>query len=294
MRRCIAIVTGSLAACGQAPAPTPAPSSMSVPTQVPAPSHASAKQPEHPAGDLFGEWQVASLQSPLLDASDPALGDPHQVAMLFGVRGIEAASQCMPYLFEHRRVGEQIKIVGKAWPEPVCMRMPLPYEELFGGIVQGATRATQTALGHVRLAGSAGMVTLRRPEDGRMPNPFGNSPAPGSRLLWGHFRVVEVGGVKPSVQEPMDVAVARWWIEARSGCLPFRWKVVRVDVNLTLNADWPDGVCERAQSPAEQALERVMPGVRRFDWIAPYRVRLSGPAGSVTLVRVRAGGQPAV
>lgn len=294
MKRCIAIVTGILAACGQAPAPAPAPTSMSIPSQVPAPSRASPTPPERPAGDLFGEWQVASLQSPRLDASAEAPGDPRQVAVLFGVRGIEAASQCMPYLFEHRRIGERIEIIGKPWPEPVCMRMRLPYEEVFGGLVQDVTHANQAASGDVRLSGPAGTVTLSRPEGGTISNPFGDTPAPGSRLLWGHFRVVEVGGVKPSVQEPMDVAVARWWIEARSGCLPFRWKVVRVDANLTLNADWPDGVCERAQSPAEQALERVMPGVRRFDWIAPYRVRLSGPAGSVTLVRVRAGGQPAV
>lgn len=260
-------------------------------TRLPAPA---ARPSERAAGDLFGEWQVAALQSPLLDAASLELVDVRQVAMLVGVRGIEAASQCMPYLFEHRRIGERIEIVGKPWPEPVCMRMPLPYEEVFGALVQGATRATQAASGDVRLSGRAGMVALRRPDDGATANPFGNTPAPGSRLLWGHFRVVEVGGVKPSPQEPIDVAVARWWIEARSGCLPFRWKVVRVDANLTLNAEWPDSVCERVQSPVEQALERVMPGVRRFDWIAPYRVRLSGRTGSVTLVRVRSGGQPAV
>lgn len=215
--------------------------------------------------------------------------------MLFGVRGIEAASQCMPYLFEHRRIGEQIEVVGKAWPEPVCTRMPLPYEGVFSGIVQGATRATQTASGHVRLAGSAGMVTLRPPDGGTIANPFGNTPAPGPRLLWGHFRVVEVGGIKPTPNEPIDVAVARWWIEARSGCLPFRWGAVRVDASLTLRREQvPGSTCDKGLGAAEQALELVMPGVQRFDWIAPYRVRLSGRTGSVTLVRVRAGGQPAV
>jgi hypothetical protein len=120
--------------------------------------------------------------------------------------------------------------------------------------------------------------------------PFGYSPAPGATLLWGRFRLIEAGGVAPPADQPIDLAVGRFWIEARSGCHPFRWKKLRSDENLTLErAQWPGPVCAKAFSPAEATLDRIMPTVRRWERIGPHRFRFTGPAGSVTLLRVPSG-----
>ena len=266
----------------------------------PAPRDAPPRQPQVPAapdaagaaGDLFGEWQVTSLETPLLSPQERRIGDPGRIALLIGVRGIEASSQCVPYLFEHGRDGERIRITEQHWPEPVCARGLAPYERAFPRVLAGATRIEQTR-SQIRLSGTAGSVTLERPAGGIVANPFGNQPAPGGELLWGHYRVVEIGGVAPPPDVPIDVALGRIWIEARSGCLPFRWRWIRAGSGWEVREDWPDPRCGQGHSEAEQAFERTMRAVRRLDWVAPYRLRLSGPAGSVTLVRVGAGGAPA-
>lgn len=281
MRPYIAIVTASVAACSEAPEPGP--------------SAVSGRQAERPAGDLFGEWQVAALDSPNFDASSPQFGDPRRVAMLIGVRGIEAASQCVPYLFEHRRMGEQrIEVSGIGRPEGGCARGLRPYEEVFAGLVEGVTRIDQPAPGRIRLSGPAGTLQLRRPDGGAVANPFGHTSGFGPALRWGHFRVVEAGGIEPPPERPIDVALGRSWIEARSGCLAFRWAMPRSGPAFALWREQVTGEsCREEGGASELALERAMPAVRSLELIAPYRMRLSGPSGSVTLVRVRAGGQPA-
>jgi hypothetical protein len=277
------IAVALLASCRDSPAPDAT-------TNAHAPAASPAAEPAQPAGDLFGEWQVAALDSARLTAAQAQeLGKIDGIAVLVGARFIEAASQCMPYLFEHRRGEERIEVTAKGWPEPVCARMPLPFEGAFGGIVEQATRVERIPSGDIRLTGAAGTVSLRRPEGGRLANPFGNSPAPGARLLWGHFRLLDVNGTRVPAGAPIDVAIGRFWMEARSGCLPFRWSLVRSDATLALRREaWPEPVCEQGHSEVEQALERAMPSVRGFTWLAPYRLRLSGPGGAVTLERVRA------
>jgi hypothetical protein len=270
------------AACGEAPAPAPG---------GPQPPAGAAEEPARQAGDLFGEWQVEAFESPRRTADQRKMGDPRQIAVLIGVGTIEAASQCMPYLFEYRRDGERIQVDSKGWPEAVCARMPYAFEGAFGGVVASAERIEGTASGGLRLSGPAGSVTLRRPQGGMLANPFGNSPAPGNRLLWGRFRLVEAGGVAPPPDQPIELAVGRFWIEARSGCHPFRWKKVRSDENLTLErAIWPGPVCAKAFSPAEAALHRIMPTVRRWEWIGPHLFRFTGPSGSVTILRLPSDG----
>ena len=276
--RLLAVLSVALAACGEAPAPAPAP-------EPPAAAPRSAA-----ASDLFGEWQVAALETPLLSPEQRRLGDPGRIAVLIGARGIEASSQCVPFLFEHSRSEERIEISQQRWPDPVCERGLLPFERVFGSVLAGATRVEQAGSDGVRLSGGAGSVTLRRPAGGIAANPFGNEPPAGADLLWGHFRIVDVDGVAPAPDQPIDVAIGRLWIEARSGCLPFRWRFVRSGAGWSMREDWPDPRCEQGRNEAEQALARVMPAVRRHDWIAPYRVRFSGSAGSVTMVRVRTGG----
>ena len=274
------------------------PNPAAAPLQPPAPREPSPRQPHFQApldvakaaSDLFGEWQVTSLETPLLSPQERRIGDPGRIALLIGVRGIEASSQCVPFLFEHGRNGERIRITEQGWPEPVCARGLTPYERVFGAVLAGASRIEQTGSGEFRLSGAAGSVTLQRPAGGMVANPFGNQPAPGGELLWGHYRVAEIGGVAPPPDVPIDVALGRIWIEARSGCLPFRWRWIRAGSGWEVREDWPDPRCEQGHSEAEQALEQTMRAVRRLDWVAPYRLRLSGPAGSVTLVRVRAGG----
>lgn len=272
------ILIGTLAACGEAPAPGSAPS----------------HQVDQTAGDLFGEWQVAALESPKLDASSPRLRDPRRVAVLVGVQGIEASSQCVPYLFEHRRMGGRLEVSGTGRPQGGCARALVPYEEVFAGLVEGVTSIDSAAPSRVRLSGPAGTVTLRRPDGGAVANPFGHTSGFGPELRWGHFRVVDAGGVKGPYEHPIDVALGRSWIEARSGCLPFRWRVLHSSPGSTLRREQVLGsTCDRGLSAPEQALERIMPAVRNIELVAPYRVRLSGPAGSVTLVRVGGGPQPA-
>lgn len=284
----IALLAALVAACGE-----PSPSSKA--SGGGSGDAVMSLGPGHVAGDLFGEWRVTALESPDLEAPPQAggYGDPRQVVMLFGARGVEAASQCVPYAFEHRREQEKVEVTVRPWPEPVCGRALLPYEAVFGPLMDGVTRVNAAPSGGVRLSGPAGAVTLDRPPGGVVANPFGNNPFPGPDLLWGHFRLVTVAGVAPEPGHPIDVAIGSWWIEAKSGCLPFRWLMVRSDANLTLREGPPEVRCQRGISEAERALEDVMPTVRRFDWAAPYRVRLSGPAGSVVLVRVHPDGQPA-
>lgn len=269
----------ALVACGEAPAPRDAPA-----------APAASERPAAAAGDLFGEWQVAVFESPRLTDADRRIGDPTSIAVLIGPGTIEAASQCMPYLFEYRRDGSRVEIDARGWPEPVCARMPFPYEGAFGNVVAGAQRIEAAPSGRIRLTGPAGSVTLRRPDGGMLANPFGNAPAPGASLLWGRFRLVEAGGAAPPPDQPVDLAVGRFWIEARSGCHPFRWKKVRSDANLTLErAQWPGPVCAEAYSPAEAALDRIMPTVRRWERIGPHRFRFTGPSGSVTILRTPSG-----
>ena len=127
---------------------------------------------------------------------------------------------------------------------------------------------------------------MRRPPGGLVANPFGSMPEPGGEVLWGHYRVVDVAGVAPPPDQAIDVALGRLWIEARSGCIPFRWRIVRGPNDWTLREDWPDPVCQRGRNEAERALERTMPSVRRMEWAAPYRLRLVGDSGTVTLERL--------
>lgn len=285
LKRAAMILVGMVAACGKAPEPAS--------TSAETPSSASVAAPlngfGHITDDLFGEWQVAALESPKLDVASLQPGDPRRVAMLIGVRGIEAASQCVPYLFEHRRMGERrLEISGIGRPEGGCARGLVPYEEVFAGLVEGVTRIDWAAPGRVRLSGLAGSVTLRRPDGGAVANPFGHTSGFGPDLRWGHFRVVEAGGLEAPYGSPIDVALGRSWIEARSGCLPFRWRFLRSSPVLTLRREQaPGSTCDRGLSAPEQALERIMPAVRSIESIGPYRVRLSGLAGSITLFRVR-------
>ena len=263
------------------------------PAEAPAPAVAAPGEPALPAVaaeiDLFGEWQVAALDTPLLSADDGRMGDPTRIALLFGAGRIEAFSQCIPYQFRYRRGGERIEVGNVAWNGPVCARRLLPYEEVFDDVMAGASRI-ESVQGRVRLSGARGSVTLRRSEGGRIANPFGNSPAPGSQLLWGHFRLVEVEGIRPAAGSPIDFAVGQFAIEARSGCHPFRWRLLVEQPRLTLQREpWPEPACEEGLSEAEQAIERVMPQVRRVEWVAPWRVRLGGPAGAVVLERVGVG-----
>lgn len=284
LKQAAMILIGMVAACGKAPEPA----STSAETR----SSASVAAPPNESGqiidDLFGEWQVAALESPKIDATSLQPGDPRRVAMLIGVRGIEAASQCVPYLFEHRRMGERrLGISGIGRPEGGCARGLVPYEEVFAGLVEGVTRIDWAGPGKVRLSGSAGSVTLRRPVSGAVANPFGHTSGFGPDLRWGHFRVVEAGGLEAPYESPIDVALGRSWIEARSGCLPFRWRFLRSSPGLTLRREQvPGSTCDRGLSAPEEALERIMPAVRSVESVAPYRVRLRGPAGSITLLRV--------
>lgn len=284
LKRAAVILAGMAAACDEAPE--------AASTSAETPSSASVAAPLNETGqitdDLFGEWQVAALESPKLDASLPQLADPRRVAMLIGVRGIEAASQCVPYLFEHRRTGgRRLEVSGIGRPEGGCARGLVPYEEVFAGLVEGVTRIDWAATDRVRLSGSAGNVTLRRPVGGAVNNPFGHTSGFGSELRWGHFRVVEVGGFEAPYEHPIDVALGRSWIEARSGCLPFRWRFSGSEPASTLRREQvPGSTCDRGLSAPEDALERIMPAVRSIESVAPYRVRLRGPAGSITLLRV--------
>lgn len=271
------LLAAALAACSEAPTPRDAPAAD--------PAAAASAEPAAEAGDLFGEWQVSAFESPRLTARERQMGAPTSIAVLIGPGTIEAASQCVPYLFEYRRDGPRIEIGAKTWPEGVCERMPYPFEGAFEGVVAGAERIESTASG-IRLTGPAGSVTLRRPDGGMLANPFGNSPAPDATLLWGRFRLVEAGGVAPPAEQPVDLAVGRFWIEARSGCHPFRWRKIRSGENLTLErAQWPGPVCAKAFSPVEAALDRIMPTVRRWERTGPHRFRFTGPSGSVTIVR---------
>lgn len=270
--RLLMFLSLSLAACGEARAPAP---------------QAPAARPSAAASDLFGEWQVAALETPLLSPEQGRFGDPSGIAVLIGARGIEASSQCVPFLFEHGRSEERVRIAEQRWPDPVCERGLLPYETVFGSVLAGAARVEQAGPDGVRLTGGAGSVVLRRPATRIVGNPFGHVPAAGADLLWGHFRIVDIAGVVPPPGQPIDVAIGRLWIEARSGCLPFRWRFVRSGTGWSMREDWPDPRCEQGRNEAEQALERVMPAVRGFEWIAPYRLRFTGSAGSVTMVRVR-------
>jgi hypothetical protein len=279
------LLLAALAACSEAPAPAPA-TTREAPATAPAAAEEAAA-----AGDLFGEWQVSAFESSRLTAQDRRMGDPTTIAVLIGPGTIEAASQCMPYLFEYRRDGSRIEIAPKGWPEAVCARMPSAYEGAFGGVMAGAERVERNASGGIRLSGRAGSVTLRRPDGGLLANPFGNSPPPGPSLLWGRFRLVEAGGVAPPADRPVDLAVGRFWIEARSGCHPFRWKKLRSDENLTLErVQWPGPLCAKAFSPAEAALHRIMPAVRRWERIGPHLFRFTGPSGSVTILRTPSRG----
>jgi hypothetical protein len=212
------------------------------------------------------------------------------VVLLFGAGSIDAASQCVPFFFRYRRLGQDgIEVRAVPWRGPVCARGLLAYERVFERVVAGATRV-ELLPGAVRLSGAAGAVTLRRPEGGLAANPFGNQPAQGPQLLWGHFRLVEAGGERPSVAHPIDIALGRMSVEARSGCVVIRWRQDWGPQGSTFASEpWPEAVCERALTGAEQALERIMPQVRTTEWVAPYRVLLSGPAGAVVLERVRAG-----
>lgn len=261
------------AACNQQPKQTAA-----------APSSADASASSRAAfglpGGQVGLWEVAAVNG---RAVPP---EHHPIYLLNGSSGGEAQSQCIPYAFVwpgHERNPAPPR-PAKPGPAPVvCARGLTPVEKALGPALASVQRIGAADGAMLFLEGEHGSVTLRRPAEPAL-NPFGNSPGPGPTVMWGEWRVAAVNGRAPDTA--MTLLFFRERLELVSGCVTIGRLVEQLGPSLSLSAD--PGVttrCERMTSPDELAAERILAGDLRLEGAQPRRRTLSGPAGSITLVR---------
>jgi|GEM_PF-6538961 len=279
-RAAILALVAAIAACTAEPAPADRVADPSAPVSSDAPAVPPGSLPAQVAwaDEIWGQWRLVSL-------TGADIAGEHRIHVLIGRMGIEAVSQCVPFTLPlpfptspspRRRATDP--------PEAVCARGLSPTEQAFPQVIQAAERVERRPEGRIAFVGRRGEAVLERPPE-PVTNPFGNAPGPGPWVMWGEWRVAEIGG-RPVAGEPIRLLFRHRTVEAMSGCVAMLWRLGQQGARLGFEREtWVGGVCERMPRPEETALESVLSGELAIVRSTATERLLSGPGGSVLLRR---------